>query len=748
MSANKVKLRASQERIMQYEDGLMAISAVPGSGKTFTLSHLAAKLVLNANLGLDQEILVVTFSNSAADNFSARIGQILSQQGYLEGYGYKVRTLHGLANDIIHERPDLIGLTNHFTVVDGVECERILKDIVQYKMAEKREFFSTLIANDVHPNKRYELLSGKNDQLSLTLYFLFSAYIRTAKDYLLSEGELDKLIKDTDQVSELLLICQSVYHEYQAALAYREGVDFDDLIRLAWKALNSDSDLLHQLQDRWPIILEDEAQDSSKMHEAILALLSKKHGNWVRVGDPNQAIYESFTTADPNLLRRFSERADVRSETLPVSGRSSVEIIKLANMLNEWSQTAHPNINIRDGLSYPLIQATEADDVQCNPLGTPPVVEIIDQAFDTEQELIFLRKAVRKWLEKHPDDTVAVLAWSNKRVGRIVQAFNEEGLPVADGLLKNQKNTINTAGALTLLLRTVLFPNYGRFLANAFSVIYKPLEQDESQKIAYQKCIHYLKGLKNIEDFLYPDDSDPIIKSEALLEDDLDLVKDLLERFIEIIHRWFKASILPLDQLILTLAQDLPLPPAELAIAHKLSQLAKQLSNENPEWETKKVVSEIEQIARNERTFRTMDETGEGFNPDLYKGQVVVATFHKSKGLEWDKVFLSSVNTFDFPSGAPEDNYIGEADYFKEPRNKQAEILAELKNIITNRGVGFQPGKATLIDRNDVARERLRLLYVGMTRAKKSLTLSFNVGFNRRKSLALEVLSERWRDES
>ena len=115
---SKPRLRTSQEEVMTYRKGLMGISAVPGSGKTWTLSNLAVRLILSTDLEPDQEILVVTFSNSAADNFSNRIGEQLRANGLIEGFSYRVRTLHGLANDIIHERPELVGLSNEFGIID------------------------------------------------------------------------------------------------------------------------------------------------------------------------------------------------------------------------------------------------------------------------------------------------------------------------------------------------------------------------------------------------------------------------------------------------------------------------------------------------------------------------------------------------------------------------------------------------------------------------------------------------------
>ena len=130
-------LRQSQAKVLSYRSGFMGISAVPGSGKTFTLSNLAAKLLLTADIQPEQEILVVTLTNSAADNFSHRIGSLAREYGLLEGYGYRVRTLHGLAVDIIHQRPELAGLGNDFRIIEKEDADTILDElsIVQFFQA-------------------------------------------------------------------------------------------------------------------------------------------------------------------------------------------------------------------------------------------------------------------------------------------------------------------------------------------------------------------------------------------------------------------------------------------------------------------------------------------------------------------------------------------------------------------------------------------------------------------------------------
>ncbi len=98
---NDLQLRPAQEKILEYENGRLAISAVPGSGKTFTLSLLAAKLIGNGRIDPNQQqILIVTYLNSSVDNFRARIRQRLEAEA-LPPVGFEVRTLHSLALEIV-----------------------------------------------------------------------------------------------------------------------------------------------------------------------------------------------------------------------------------------------------------------------------------------------------------------------------------------------------------------------------------------------------------------------------------------------------------------------------------------------------------------------------------------------------------------------------------------------------------------------------------------------------------------------
>jgi DNA helicase-2/ATP-dependent DNA helicase PcrA len=187
--------------------------------------------------------------------------------------------------------------------------------------------------------------------------------------------------------------------------------------------------------------------------------------------------------------------------------------------------------------------------------------------------------------------------------------------------------------------------------------------------------------------------------------------------------------LLPIDQIVLTLAQDLLTDPAELAIAHKLSVLLGNAQESHAEWRLNELTNELVVIARNERRFLGFSDSDTGFEPDKYKGKVVVSTMHKAKGLEWDRVYLMSVNNYDFPSGLHGDLYIPEKWFIRDGLNIEAETLAQLDALVTGDEYNwYVESKSTQKARLDYARERLRLLYVGITRAKKELIITWNTG--------------------
>ena len=96
------------------------------------------------------------------------------------------------------------------------------------------------------------------------------------------------------------------------------------------------------------------------------------------------------------------------------------------------------------------------------------------------------------------------------------------------------------------------------------------------------------------------------------------------------------------------------------------------MSESHPDWRLPELTAELITIASNERKFLGFADDDTGFDPDAHRGKVVVTTIHKAKGLEWDRVYLMSVNAYDFPSALPGDNFIAEQWYVRDGLNLEA----------------------------------------------------------------------------
>jgi len=736
--------RPDQQQVLSYMGGKMGVSAVPGSGKTWTLSLLAAEIISRDYLGDDQDVLVVTLVNSAVDNFTKRVSLFLRDRGQIPHLGYTVRTLHGLAHDIVRQRPEVVGLDTNFQIIDERAANRIRDDISIMWLQSNPNKMNMYLDPDLNENQREWVYK---DKLPEVIQGIALGLIRTAKDLQLNPDQLQRFVEGTPVPLPLAQMGAELYRAYQQALAYRGAVDFDDLVRMALQILQQDNDLLLRLRQRWPYILEDEAQDSSRLQEDILRLLCGDSGNWVRVGDPNQAIYETFTTANPDYLRNFKMEADLWRE-LPNSGRSTRSIISLANHLIAWTRSNHPNHEVQDALSEPYIEPVGSDEEGTNPPDNPSQIHLIQSKYTPNQELNSVADSLKRWLPEHPEETVAILVPRNMRGFAMIDVLRQRNIEYVE-ILRSTAATRTIAGTLGNLLSHLSNPDDPRNLARIYEVWRREERDDQIAWKQVRDIARLLRRCQHVEDFVWPRPDHDWLDKVNILQEAPGVHQNLLE-FRARVQYWQSTILLPIDQLILTLAQDVFIKPHELAIAHKLAILLRRAYNTHDDWKLPQFTEELAVIARNERRFLGFSEEDTGFDPDKHKGKVVVATIHKSKGLEWDRVYLLSVNNYDFPSGMEYDRYISEKWYIQDNLNLEAEAVAQL--IATTSDGEFdwyQPGEASQSARLDYVKERLRLLFVGITRAKKEIIITWNTGRRGQLQPALPFieLQEFWDSE-
>lgn len=708
--------RPAQTEILRYTHGKMGIAAVPGSGKTHTLSYLAASLIASDQVQDGQEVLVVTLVNAAVQNFAKRISNFIQQFHLLQNIGYRVRTLHGLAHDIVRERPDLAGLSNNFQILDERASSDTLDQIVTTWQRNNQDFLLAYTHPDSQDNMHYLANNWKMLLLSMA-----NSFIRQAKDRQLSPDQIQTAMAQNDRQYDLLRFGVEVYRDYQNALSYQAAIDFQDLIRLAYQSLQIDPAYLQRLQERWPYILEDEAQDSSALQEKILRLLCGKHGNWVRVGDPNQAIYETFTTANPQYLLDFLKEKDVQAHDLPDSGRSTASIIRLANHLIEWNQS-QPSPELTDSLVSPLIQPTGANDPQPNPPDAPDKIFLFNKQLTPEKEEAMIVQSVSRWLQENPDQTVAVLVTRNDKGASIVQKLKDKQIPTIE-LLQTSFATRKTAKKLAALLAFFADPVSSKKLGTAFDALYAERFEEPELKTAFHSFCTALKKKDKLEDFLFGDTPFTEEKNET---QEQAVVQKIYQQFVGFLKENQAAALLPIHQFLLTLSMHLFTDPHDLALTYKLAEMMEWAAREDPSFSLKECAAELDKVYRNRLRITGFSEEELEFDPDQHKGEVVVATIHKAKGLEWDRVYIVSANNYDFPSNQDYDQFISERYFIREHLNLEAELLALLDSLQDAKAV--HEGEATRQARISYSAERLRLFYVGITRARKELVITWNEG--------------------
>lgn len=698
-----MQLRPDQEQVAAYRQGYMAVPAVPGAGKTTVLAYLAADLIAE---GLPQpgRILIVTYTNSAVGNFRSRIGEFLEQRGYPRQQGYEVRTIHSLAMNIVRERPDAVGWSDNFTIMDEARLSALLERLTHRWIGRNRPLWESMLKPDLKGSFR----DRAEEQWAERTQGLIRNLIQAFKSRRLSPQTALGLTRHLPEESPLRWAAD-VYVDYQRELAVEGAVDFGDLMLGAHQLLSQDMELLERLRSRWTYIFEDEAQDSYRLQEQVLKLLAGADGNLVRVGDANQAIMGTFTSAEPDLFRRYCHDPGVEYRPLTMAGRSSPDIIDLANELVRWTREEHPEVRAREALENQLIEVVPPDFMPQNP--RPAGYTIVAKSYENyDAELKSVAALAARSVTRLPDKTVAVLLPTNYMVQAMVDLLQnmdvkvrQLGGPTAP---ERQQTTLDLLAVMSFL---AVPHEPARLLKAIGHLMHLPKPEDAPFASFILNC--------RPEELFYPLDGSPPFSTlyNACPECRGDIA---LQEALEHLARWLPQAIIPADELVVSLAGDLGLAAEELTIAHHLSLRVRKLLQDYPAFGLTDAEQHLHGELQAMGKFSDTLYDRKGFKP--LPGVVYVTTCHAAKGLEWDTVYVAALTRNEFPSMA-QDRIRSELWFLPDDMlNPEALALAQLADVL-----GEDP------EADPVARakfeqigERLRLFYVAITRAKENLMLS------------------------
>jgi DNA helicase-2/ATP-dependent DNA helicase PcrA len=703
----RAMLRVGQRELAEWQSGALAVSAVPGSGKSTGMAVAAAIAIARNQLNARRQLVVVTFTRSAAANIKAKIRGYLKQLS-LPQQGFSVYTLHGLGWAIARSHIERSGLNSDTLLVTPNQNHRLVRACVEQWVATNPHLFQTLLEGRQFDGEETERLRRQSVLRTEVLPNLTTTVVHEAKSSGLQPDDLRRFSDDTADeyavraipIGIIPRIAAGLYELYQEQLRRRNWMDYDEMMLAALRVLD-DPTVRHYWQQQVFAVFEDEAQDSSPLQTRLLEIIAADPTqsdllNLVRVGDPNQAINSTFTPADPIFFRAFCDACDYhhRLATMTQAGRSAGKIIDAANFMLEWVNRSH-----LAGTEQPFrlqkIQPVPPGDPQLNPEPEGRGLELYTPE-DVFQTVELMGQRSRQLFQTNPNGAAAVLVRTNEQgrfVARELQRWYGDTIPVYE--VGQQERQSHVPVEMLTLLQFCDRPHSPDYLKNALATLVQ-------RKLIPTQDLNAIVSFP--EQMLYPGPLDPE-QSEPVLH---------ARRYCTSILR--ARLELPPYQLISFFAFTLGYNQSELATADKLADRMSQQTQGDPTLPA--ILAALNDIVSSER-FEPVD-TENADDRYTKAGQLTIITMHKAKGLDWDWVFIPFLHENMIPGIAwipPQATFLGDF------------TLAEVARAQIRAQVHQQPSFPDTLAawnraQNLKTAEEFRLLYVAMTRAKRLLWMS------------------------
>jgi DNA helicase II / ATP-dependent DNA helicase PcrA len=711
----RARLRSGQREIADWHGGPLAVAAVPGSGKSTGMAVAAAITIATHQLNVRRQLVVVTFTRSAAANIKGKIRGYLQELGLPMG-GFVVYTLHGLAWAIARSAPELSGLNPDSILVTPTKSHRLIRTSIEQWIVTHPGPYQRLLEGWQFDGEETERLRRQSVLRTEILPDLANTIIREAKssglrpqDLLNQNSSMNPAGTGANAIADgvagdygVLAIAAGLYDSYQSQLTTRNLIDYDEMILAALRVL-ADPAVRQRWQTQVFAVFEDEAQDSSPLQTRLLEILARdptdpQQQNLVRVGDPNQAINSTFTPADPIFFRTFCEQCaqQHRLATMQQAGRSNQRIIDAANFVLQWvnnSSVAGTETPFREQLIHPVPK--NDPQAHANPPAEGGGLELHTPE-DTYQTVQFIGQRAIALFQAHPDRSAAVLLRTNEQGRFVAKELRRQNLelPIYEVGQRDRQSQLPTE--LLTLLNFIDRPHSPDYLKAALTTLM-------DRRLIPTQDLNALTAFP--EQFLYPGPldpppADPVLSARKFCRA---LVRSRLE--------------LPSYQLIPFVALSLYGDnQTELATADKLAErIAQQTFADNS---LPAILSALNEIVSTEQ-FEPVDAEN---SEDRYMrpGQLTLITMHKAKGLDWDYVFIPFLHENMIPGShwiPPQTKFLGDFT-LAELARAQVRAMVHSQDLPADTALAWERAK------NLKTAEEFRLLYVAMTRAKRLLWMS------------------------
>ncbi len=725
------KLNNEQRQAVDTIEGPVMVIAGAGTGKTQTITLRIGKILTSTQVN-PNNILCLTFTENAALNMRSRLLSIIGPSAY----GVRISTFHGFCNSIIRDNPEkFLFSQKESTAIDDVKQIQIIRQLIDnlpnnssFKNINSAYFYQkdiirsiqNLKRENITPDKFAELINFADDfvkiasptinalstvrasknaapqitgiiqnLLASNIHILYQTriqyFLNLFNQEQLSLSDLKKEVKDfitktqnsLEKQKDLLI----VFRGYQQELIHQNLFDFDDMILWVVNALKTDINLLSDYQEKFQYLLVDEFQDTNSAQMEILNLLTQnqENPNIFVVGDDDQSIFRFQGAAIENIYTFYQRYKDqIKVIALKNNYRSHRLILQSSDSVIKNNQTRISNFIAN--LDKTLVATKDYD---------PDPINLFVANSDTE-ESFYIANTIKKLIDSGTKPAeIAILFRNNSDVSGIVPFLNQLQIRFL------RTDSINILDNLNIQQLIDLFkylnnPNDNVLLGKILSFKFLKLPA-----LDLYHLFHFAqKGELSL--------SELITNSQRLAEFGISQnAQTKLKNFVKRVARIQKDKTnLPLTEIFLKVINKFNYLP--YVLKHGDVTLLKQIDRLYSHLKTSlsvepinlhQWVTNLDTLVENEISINSLPLV------DDLDNSIRLMTVHKSKGLEFEHVFLIKVLSGKWDNSVSRSN-------IKLP-------LGIIKTDISS----------VLLDK-DIEEDR-RLFYVALTRAKNQIYLSY-----------------------
>lgn len=700
---NIIKPNSKQQQAIDILNGQVMLLAGPGTGKTFTVIHRIEKMLAD---GVEpSSILCLTFSDAAASEMRQRL---IKKMGVVAS-AVDIYTYHSFCNDLIKTYPDKFEMTSGVKLITDAEKISIMKECIDdanlkffVPSRADRYFFTKNFISYVEKLKTQRVLKDEYMACIDTNPMLMPRYKELESEIYEREqagntknktryNELEKIKTNIEKAKELW----TLFELYSTKMINKNLIDFSDMINLVLTSFEEDSQFLSEVSNKYKYFLVDEYQDTNDLQNQIIFNLldGNDEKNIFVVGDDDQIIYGFQGAKSDNIENFLTKYPNTTVICLEENNRSTQTILDFSNLIvNQDENRLENNLYFKE--KYNISKKLTAKnpkiivkDKKIKRIQFGEILQEFNYIVDDIKTLIKSDFAPKTDEDKIDYSQIAIISKKRAELQTFAELLKSKNIPFQ---IDEGKSIFAIRSTILIYFYIKAMNNYltssdklfGLLLSEPFKI-----DQQDYNKILEEKRLwkkdessDFITLMRNLNGWKNPEKITKFLETFDYLQDYASS-NNLRNTVVEIINR---------TGLLTYFYKSGKNRSENLAGIRKIISEATDFQNSDSTKNLSDFVKYLDDCFENEIDINLDKDS-------VVQNAVQLMTYHGSKGREFEYVYLPNLISSNWED-------------FRMP--------GEYKLITED-----VPDKDTAQAKKDS--ELLKLLFVGITRAKHTLTISF-----------------------